>query len=240
MKLKHWISAILISTPVLSIAQIASGTAFFYNQNGDMFTNRHVVEGCRDGSIKVRTSDMKWNRARILAIDSRVDIAAISIDRRVESYASFRLFPGTKNISIPEEVEDAFSAGFSAPDRNNYKLQPKWGQIQSWQNANAFPYVNRMRMDAYPGASGSPILDYYGLLIGIVFASSVDPAPDLQAMRRVGYGDKWIFIHNNNALLLFANRFGLNYSAWDKWDRKDPDFVWKHAERITGLVLCEL
>ena len=95
-------------------------------------------------------------------------------------------------------------------------------------------------MDAYPGASGSPVLDYHGLLIGIVFASSTNPAPDFQSLRRVGYGDKWIFIHNNNALLLFANRYSLNYSAWDKWDLKDPEFVWKHAESITGLVLCEL
>ncbi|AKU13316.1 hypothetical protein AzCIB_3423 [Azoarcus sp. CIB] len=172
-------------------------------------------------------------------MDSRVDIAALAINKEVEAFASFRLFAGTNSVSVPNEMEDAFSAGFSSPEANKFKLQYKWGQIQPWKDPNKFPYVHRMRMDAYPGASGSPILDYAGLLIGIVFASSVAPAPDYDNLRSVGYGDKWIFIYNNNALLVFANQHGLRYNAWGKWERKDPMFIAGHADRITALILCE-
>lgn len=219
--------------------EITAGTGFFYNSNGDLFTNRHVVASCAGERLRVRTHDQVWHSARVLAKDTRVDIAALSIDQHVEAFASFRLFQGTKSVSVPDGVEDVFSAGFSSPDQNNFKLQYKWGQIQPWKDPNMFPYVHRMRMDAYPGASGSPILDYAGLLIGIVFASSVDPAPDYQDLRTSGYGDKWIFIYNSNAMLLFANKYGLRYNAWDKWERKDPVFIAGHASRITTLIVCQ-
>lgn len=172
-------------------------------------------------------------------MDSRVDIAALSIDQQVGAFASFRLFPGTKSVSIPSEVEDAFSAGFSSPEKNKFKLQYKWGQIQPWKDPHKFPYVNRMRMEAYPGASGSAVLDYAGLLIGIVFAGSVEPVDDYENMKSIGYGDKWIYSYNGNALLLFANKYHLQYSAWDKWERKDPVFIWGHADRITALIVCQ-
>ena len=216
-----------------------AGTGFFYNSDGDLFTNRHVIANCAPDRIRARTYDQTWHPARVLAVDTRVDIAALSIDQHVDAFASFRLFNGTKSVSVPESVEDVFSAGFSSPEQNNFKLQYKWGQIQSWKDPNEFPYINRMRMNAYPGASGSPILDYAGLLIGIVFAGSVNSAPDYDNLKPAGYGDKWIFIYNNNALLLFANKFGLRYNAWDKWDRKDPVVIAGHERRITVLILCQ-
>lgn len=217
----------------------SAGTGFFYNAAGHLFTNRHVIADCLPGTIRVRTKDQVWHSARVLAVDSRVDIAALSIDHEVPAFAAFRLFPGTKWISIPLDIEDAFSAGFSSPEQKKFKLQYKWGQIQPWKNPNKFPYVNRMRMDAYPGASGSPVLDYSGLLIGIVFAGSVLPLDDYDNMKSIGYGDKWIYAYNNNALLLFANKYRLQYNAWDKPERKDPVFIWGHADRITALIVCQ-
>lgn len=94
-------------------------------------------------------------------------------------------------------------------------------------------------MDAYPGASGSPILDYSGLLIGILFAGSVDLVNDYDRLTEVGYGDKWIYVYNNNALLRFANANKLKYNAWDRWERKDPVFIWGHIDRITVLLVCK-
>ena len=230
----------LASVAIANTTKVSSGTGFFYNPDGHLFTNRHVIENCRPNSIRVRTHDQSWHRGRVLALDTRADIAALSIDRNVQAFASFRLFAGTNSVSVPEADEDVFSAGFSSPRANNYRIQGKWGQIQSWKDPNKFPYVHRMRMDAYPGASGSPILDYAGLLIGIVFAGSVNPAQDYDNLRSVGYGDKWIYIYNSNALMSFANRHGLRYSAWDRWERKSPVFIVSHADQISALILCEI
>ena len=169
---------------------VFAGTGFFYNDEGDLFTNRHVVANCAPDSIRVRPKSGEFLPARILAVDDRFDLAALSIGRKVERFASFRQFRGTNSISVPESEEDVFSAGFSSPTRNDFKIHYKWGQIQPWKDPNKFPYVNRMRMEAYPGATGSPILDYAGLLLGIVFASSVAPAENYEELRQFGYGDK--------------------------------------------------
>lgn len=215
------------------------GTGFFYNRQGDFFTNRHVVAQCRPGSIEARTFDGVWHPVTVLAIAREADIAAGAINHEVPAFASIRVFGETGSVSVPEPTEDIFSAGFSAPERNSFKLQTKWGQIQPWSNPNARPFVQRMRMDAYPGASGSPIIDYAGLLVGILFAGSTAPAPDLSQLRTAGYGDKWIFFYNNNAIVEFANTHKLSYSAWGQWKRQDPMFIADHARRITVLVACE-
>ena len=229
---------VCIAANAHAAADFFAGTGFFYNTNGDLLTNRHVIEKCATGSILVRPENGNIYPARVLAVDDRIDLAAISIEYAPERFASLRLFPGTKTISVPESIEDVFSAGFSDPSKNNFKMQYKWGQIQQWKDPNKFPYVNRMRMDAYPGASGSPILDYAGLLVGIVFAGSVGRAEQYSELRQIGYGDKWIYIYNNNAILLFANKFKLNYAAWDKWKRLAPTEIIGHAGEVTALILC--
>lgn len=237
----------ILASTLLAIAATAApvppttilGTGFFYNRQGDFFTNRHVVDKCRSGTIQARTFDGVWHPVTILATGREVDIAAGTIDHEVPAFASIRVFGQTNSVSVPEPTEDIFSAGFSAPERNNFKLQTKWGQIQPWSNPNARPFVQRMRMDAYPGASGSAILDYAGLLVGILFAGSKEPAPDLSQLRTAGYGDKWIFFYNNNAIIEFANNHKLSYSAWGEWRRQDPMFIADHARRITVLVSCE-
>lgn len=215
-----------------------TGTGFFYNSKGDLFTNKHLVTNCVQDRIRVKTH-LGWYRARVLAIDTQFDLAALTIDHPVAAFASFRMFGETNTVSIPNGVEDVFSAGFASPEKINLKLQYKWGEIQPWNDPNKFPYVHRMRMDAFPGIAGSPILDYAALLVGIAFASSLEPAPDYDNLKSVDYGDRWIFIYNNNALAIFANRFNLDYNAWGKWERKDPMFIAKHAKQITALIVCQ-
>lgn len=229
-------SAVAAATPQPSTVL---GTGFFYNQSGDFFTNRHVISKCRTGSIEARTANGVWHPVKVLAVATGSDIAAASIQKKVGAFASIRVFGQTGSVSVPEPTEDIFSAGFSAPARNKFKLQTKWGQIQPWSDPNERPFVQRMRMDAYPGASGSAILDYGGLLVGILFAGSTRAAPDVSSFRAAGYGDKWIFFYNNNAIVEFANSHKLDYSAWGEWKRQDPLFIARHARDITVLVACE-
>jgi len=222
-----------------SASNVSVGTGFFYNPAGHLFTNKHVVSSCLPDTIRVRTLDQVWHPARILAADPRVDIAALSIDHDVKAFASFRQVAAAKSGSIPLPAGKAFSAGFSSPARHKFKLQYKWGQIQRWTNPEEFPYVDRIRMNAHPGSSGSPILDYAGLLIGIVFAGSVSADDDYDEMKSSGNGDKWTYAHNRHALLRFANEYRLQYSGWDNGERKTPDFIQDHADRITVLVVCQ-
>ncbi|HVI89379.1 MAG TPA: serine protease [Dongiaceae bacterium] len=219
-------------------ADFIAGTAFFLNKKGEMLTNRHVVQSCKVGSILVKTSDKVVHRARLLAIDTEFDLAAITIDSPVSAFASVRTVPGSRSVFVTDDVEDVFSSGFSDPAKHNFEKQYRWGQIQPGGSPHAPPYVNILRMDTLPGASGSPVLDYHALLVGVIFASSKSPAYDPTRLARYGYGDKWILIHNLNAIVKFANRYGIQYYKWDQLDTKDPVFIFGHADNVTGLVLC--
>ena len=214
------------------------GTGFFYNRNGDFFTNRHVLEGCFPDSIRARTFDGSWHYVDVIAVDENADIAAATINKTVDAFASIRTLGDSGYVSVPEDTEDVFSAGFSDPIKNNFSIQIRWGQIQLWKDPNEPPFIQRMRMDTLPGSSGSPILDYGGLLLGITYAMSISPVNDTENLSAIGYGDKWSFFYNNNAIVKFANSENLNYFSWGNWERKDPMFIARHAMQITILLTC--
>ncbi|PTQ98443.1 trypsin-like peptidase [Paraburkholderia sp. GV068] len=217
---------------------VVFGTAFFYNDAGDMFTNRHVVEKCNPGTIRVRIYSGAWLRAKIIAESDRYDLAALSTKHHTDVFGAIRV-TGDGHVLTPDGIEDIFSAGFSSPLERHFKVTPTWGQVEPWGNPQKPPYIQRMRMAAYPGASGSAVLDYAGLVVGVLFAGSVAPAVDPQNLRSIGYGDKWIYLYNTNAVVSFANANNLHLSASSRWQRQDPSFIMGHAAAISGLVMCE-
>lgn len=229
---------LLITTFNIESATLVIGTAFFYNENGDMFTNKHVIENCLSNKIIVETYDKQLYPATVLAVDDLFDIAAIRIDKKVNSFAS--VYSRNNFVIVPDEDEDVFSGGYSSPQKNNFKIQIIWGLIEASKKSNKFPFVNRIRMKAYSGASGSPIINYAGLLVGILFASSKTPLENnIENLKEFGYGDKWVYMFNNNALIDFANRHQLKYVTWSEWKQQDPLFLFDHINRITGLVICQ-
>lgn len=217
---------------------IVFGTAFFYNDSGDMFTNRHVVENCDAEAIRVRIYNGRFLPAKVIAKSDRYDLAALSTKYHTNVFGAIRITEDGHTL-IPNGTEDIFSAGFSSPLERNFKITPTWGQIEPWMKPNEPPYMQRMRMDAYPGASGSAVLDYAGLVVGILFAGSKIPVADPENLRSIGYGDRWIYLYDTNAIVSFANERNLHLSAWSHWQRQDPGFIMGHAEAISGLVVCE-
>jgi S1-C subfamily serine protease len=217
---------------------VVFGTAFFYNEAGDMFTNRHVIEQCEPDSIRVRIYDGTWLNAKVIAKSERYDLAALSTKHHTDVFGAIRVTADGR-VLIPDGTEDIFSAGFSSPLERNFRITPTWGQIEPWGDPQQPPYVHRMRMDAYHGTSGSAVLDYAGLVVGILFAGSIKPAADPEHLRDAGYGDKWIYLYNTNAIVFFANQNHLHLSAWSHWQRQDPGFIMGHGKAISGLVVCE-
>lgn len=234
--------ALAIASASPSEPRANTGTGFFYNRNGDFFTSRHVVSKCKHGSIVAKAPNGSWYPVRLLAVDEKSDIAAGTINIQVDAFASVRTYGKTGFVSVPEDNEDVFIAGFTNPQKNNLKIQIKWGQIQSWENPNSPPYIQRVRLDVYQGALGSglPILDYAGLLVGILFEESKPLAKNVNQFKSIDYGSQWIFFYNNNAIIEFANKNNLSYAAWGEWERKDPTFIAGHAQRITIPISCEL
>lgn len=226
--------------PTALAQHVGTGTAFFVNENGDALTNAHVLRDCDPNLVLVRARNDEWRPARVLAIDPDFDIASLATGIATSAFAAVRVVPGTSTVSIPEPPEDIFTGGFDGRDDELFDLQLRWGQVQEGPPPNDFPYLNVMRNASGPGASGSPVLDYAGLLVGIIFADTTSPAADLDGLSASGYGENWVYIHNNNAIVQYANRTGLPINAWYPDGNLDPVSIARHLGNITLQVACVL
>lgn len=195
------------------------------------FTNRHVIEQCKPDRIVVKTSDGRVSPASILAKSEEYDLAAISTNIKQDAFALVRVVD-SGFASLPDIPEDVFTAGYSQPVKNSFKVQLKWGQIQGCRDPAGksvkTSFENIARMDVDHGGSGSAVLDYNAVLVGIVSARSVVPARDDDHLRRAGYGDRWVHLYNNDAIIAFANKHALNIYGTSTGTHRDPMFIIRH------------
>ena len=124
------------------------GTGFFISQDGLFVTNKHVVEGAEQVTIKAPNGD-KFKCTGILAEPPGVDLAVLKIDASgmttVELGDSTDLVEGQRVLAIgtPEGLEGTVSDGIVAAIRNN-------------------PRMIQITAPISPGSSGSPVLDEAG------------------------------------------------------------------------------
>src|SRR3954451_9149511 len=141
----------------------AEGSGFVYDDQGDIVTNAHVVDG--QTGIKVRFLNGKVVNATLVGKDESTDIAVIKVD--VPSSQLHPLSIGTSSnvqvgqtvaaIGSPFGLPETMTAGIvSAVDRtitapNNFSIS---GSIQTDAAINH-------------GNSGGPLLDTAGNVIGV-------------------------------------------------------------------------
>jgi S1-C subfamily serine protease len=144
----------------------ASGSGFVIDDDGDIVTNQHVVDGATD--VRVRFGeDGDPIRARIVGEDPSSDLALLKIDpskvkgglQPLELGDSKNLRPGEATIAIgsPFGLSGSVTTGVvSALDR----------EITA---PNDFPISGVVQTDAAinPGNSGGPLLDAQGRVIGV-------------------------------------------------------------------------
>lgn len=156
--------------PALAGGHIARiGTAFFVDDDGHLVTNNHVVSDC-----KVVTADMADGKSlpvSITAIDAYHDLALLHMDLatlhlmiRSPAVAKFR----TQDLTEP----GAFVAAIGYPDQGLVPRLPvvTTGVLIGVGAGNSTGEHLAMKGDIRHGNSGSPIVDRYGLVVGIVNA----------------------------------------------------------------------
>lgn len=139
-----------------------TGSGFLINENGQVLTNNHVVNGSQQ--LSVTLSDHKQYKARILGTDPRNDLALIQIEagRKLPFLHlgdSEALLVGQKVLAIgnPFGLEGTLTTGIVSSLH-----RPLAGE-------NDRPLEDLIQTDAAinPGNSGGPLLDSHGNVIGI-------------------------------------------------------------------------
>jgi len=153
----------------------SNGTGFFVNDDGDVLTARHVVEACNSLFI-IKGGQVA--RASIKAKSSDKDLAVIS--SRIKPFLSAR-FPKTDNVKGAEPV---FTAGYEVlrhmPDRST-TMYNALTRDKSLEKTGELTLIS----SATNGASGSPVLNEAGLVVGLVIEREmvIDADPRSYAIR---------------------------------------------------------
>jgi S1-C subfamily serine protease len=147
-------------------AEAATGSGFVYDDQGDIVTNEHVVDGFSTFHVRVGSSQQDIP-ATVVGKDPSSDLAVLRIDpgavrgglKPLTLGDSTKLQPGDEAIAIgsPFGLEGTVTSGIvSALGR-------------TITSPNGFPIGNAVQTDAAinPGNSGGPLLDGQGQVIGI-------------------------------------------------------------------------
>jgi len=151
--------------PVNQIAQTATGSGVIVTKDGLVVTNNHVVadsNGTPVEEVKVRLSDKRSFKAKVVGTDPRSDIAVLRIAGNdfspIDMGRSDQLQTGQWVMAVgnPLGFDDTVSVGVVSSLKRDLPLQN--GGI-----------VNAIQTDAAinPGNSGGALTDQYGKLVGI-------------------------------------------------------------------------
>lgn len=155
--------------------EVFTGTAFAVREDGVLLTNRHVVRGA-DGTrnprrIGIQFADSDQNfPARLLAVAQEVDLAAVKVDipGGVPTIGSLASGPSAVRPGEPVAII-GFPLGVELP------MASRGGRFvaRSTLTPGTVSKVlnDRIQIDGYgaEGASGSPVLNGEGQVIGVLF-----------------------------------------------------------------------
>lgn len=211
----------------------AIGTGFFINEQGDILTNRHVIEGCE--RLFARLPDESLVKLELIATSKAFDLAALRSGRTTNRFLALRTSPDFKFPMIPVDDEEVFTVGYSYFDENQGQSHGVAGRVISRPDDVARDDL-ALRIDVTPGSSGSPIVGRDMLLVGVITAGKAfDDLPDEMAGY---YGDNLVLALSGNAIAQFVNETGIRISTWhpNRWFL--PHQAWDHLLATTSLIIC--
>lgn len=137
----------------------ASGSGYVITPGGDLITNAHVVEGCRNVIVSVKSDRVT---ARVVARDPVNDLALLASDLKPKSVAVLRT-----GVRLGESV-----AVFGFPlhgllaTSGNFTL----GNVTAVAGIGDDTRMVQISAPVQPGNSGGPLLDQAGNVAGTVVA----------------------------------------------------------------------
>ncbi len=155
------------TAPVAMDDRIATG--FMVNSDGYIVTTAEI--SAQTGAVAVRTGDDRQYTAEVIAVDEKLDISLLKIDKaglpalKLGSACSTKPGHLVMSISNPYGLTNSMSWGF-VNSRRRTGLRP--GCVENYIQTT---------LPMNPGDSGSPLINTSGEVIGIMIAALVDDFP---------------------------------------------------------------
>lgn len=153
-------------------AGVSNGTGFFVTSRGTLLTAEHVVRGCR--GVRVMSSYMRPEAARVLAMDARHDVAVLEV-AGLDSPAWLAVAPPSRQAS--RLLALGFPAG-SLPDLPN----ETWARLSNGAFERGVPVeTDPARLvwfhsrEVTFGYSGGPVVDVASGRVVAMTKAGFDP-----------------------------------------------------------------
>lgn len=144
-------------TPPKRAATFA-GSGFFIDRSGHLLTNNHVVEHCTSLTVE------GYGVARLIRRDSANDLAVLRVEGRAPADVV------KLRASALEHGEKILVIGFPLSDILGGSLNITTGLVSSLTGPLGDSRFVQVSAAVQPGNSGGPLVDSYGLVVGIVTA----------------------------------------------------------------------
>lgn len=150
-------SAVLILTYNEEGEILGQGSGFFINKNGDIITNRHVLQGARRAEVNIGEGKV-YPIIKILSEDKEGDLVCTSVDTPQES-----VHPLSLSKSLPEVGEKVIIIG------NPFGLEQTVldGIVSTVLEIPGFRKIIQITAPISAGLSGSPVVNMKGEVIGV-------------------------------------------------------------------------
>ena len=157
--------------------KVRSSTAFFVSQDGLLLTSAHGVAGC--ATISIWPSGRSARKARLIAVDSRLDVAHLSTNGPAPRYAA------ALGRSSPRVGDPIVALGLGVHVTGPLIPVIIEGSFAGDGRTPAGDPVFLIHARVPDGASGGSVVDANGSLIGMIIGYYVDQ-PDLGVVISIG------------------------------------------------------
>ena len=144
--------------------QNSRGSGFIIDSQGYVLTAHHVVDKAKE--IEVRLADSQRLPARVLAADSRVDMAILKIT--AERPLPIIALGDSDRIHVGD-LAVVFGHPFGRESSMNLGIISRRGR--SFPDSASYDFI-QTDAGAYPGGSGGPLLNSKGHVIGMIIMAS--------------------------------------------------------------------
>ncbi len=202
----------------------SSGTGFLISKAGQVLTNAHVVDECKE----IRVGDPPVPGA-LLGKDSGYDLALLETSLPTDTIARFRR---SNQVALGEAV---VVLGYPLSGLLSSGPHVTTGTISALGGLHDNAQHVQITAPVQPGNSGGPLLDSSGNIVGVVVAR----LNDMQTLAHTGSLPQNInFAINLAATKQFLQRFQVDYLSSEASPSKSVTDVSQVAKRFTVPIRC--
>ena len=204
----------------------SGGSGFIVSRSGDVLTNYHVVDGCRELHVMQNGEPAL---ATLVAADPTADLAILRLPDRAADAAFVR---GERPVKPGEAV---VVVGFPLQGLLSSQASVTAGIVSRLAGPRDDPHQLQITAPVQPGNSGSPLLDASGAVAGIVVAK----LNGLRIVKRMGAIPENVnFAVNAKYARALLDRSGVPYQTATSDEALSTTAIAERALKFTVLVQC--